>query len=215
MQSRVPIEQPIAGIRSIGTGFDIQTITPAYAAMMSPASVASFSVAQIAAMPTAAYAALSPAAKMAILPKAREFLAQSPDRGGADEWKEATDPATGKVYYYIPLTGETTWEDPRAPLAPEEPTSGFAVHVSRRGSINISPAARRSRPSEQPKAIEYYYESELDTAKIEGPFSVEAMRGWYRWGMLSDGLRVRRGPSGPFEMVSALEEITVVGRRTA
>ena len=197
LQSRVPIEH----------------ITPAYAATMSPAHVASFSVAQLAAMPSAAYAALSSAAKMAILPKAREFLAQSLDRGGADQWKEATDPATGNVYYYRPATGETTWEDPRTPLVLEKPTSGFDVHVSRRGSINISPAARRSRPSEQVSSIEYYYESEIDSAKIEGPFSVDAMRGWYRWGMLSDGLCVRRGPTGPFELIGALEEITVVGRR--
>ena len=28
-------------------------------------------------------------------------------------WQEATDPATGRTYFFNELTGDTTWEDPR------------------------------------------------------------------------------------------------------
>ena len=33
------------------------------------------------------------------------------------EWAEVKDPASGKVYFYNAATGESTWTDPRGPIA--------------------------------------------------------------------------------------------------
>ena len=181
-----------------------ENMSAATAATLTPGEVASYSVSDIASLPGEVFDALSPAAKVAILPAAREYLASSGTQQAAEQWREATDPATGKTYYFDAVSGRTQW------LAPTQVAQqpAYNVHVSRRGSVEITSAATPTSASS-----EFFYRSNVEHT-VEGPFTLDQMRSWYRWGHFEDALQVRRGRQGtPFVALPHYPAITSVGRR--
>ncbi|XP_071320072.1 rho GTPase-activating protein 27-like isoform X2 [Trachinotus anak] len=64
-----------------------------------------------------------------------------------DEWQVHTDQDSGKVYYYHPVTRQSTWSDPRSPPAP--PTGDMDQSKGREGGQLASPSPLLSPASSQ------------------------------------------------------------------
>uniref|UniRef100_A0A665WQP1 Rho GTPase-activating protein 12-like n=1 Tax=Echeneis naucrates TaxID=173247 RepID=A0A665WQP1_ECHNA len=64
-----------------------------------------------------------------------------------DEWQVHTDQDSGKVFYYHPVTGQTSWADPRSPQAP--PPGLSTPPKGRKGGQQTPPSPLLSPASSQ------------------------------------------------------------------
>lgn len=134
-------------------------------------------------------------------------------------WVTATDPQSGKTYYYNESTRQTSWTPP-PPTAAASPAENAAATAAPSAIIDavddaqlktLLMSALLAIKSKAPGGSGWYCVDEV-TGQPKGPYTHTQMHQWFAAGYLKDSLELRYGDSGVYLPLDHLFDLTLTSK---